>query len=405
MSFSLAVSDPMGPATRSLLTAPDIETKKTGVTLAAYTGGRLYAAQHFTSSLSAMPLALDKGFTYSVYALVNMGDQHSRMPLLESGLDTLTYTIPSYSEGAGSVSRRGIPMAGKLEGLAVGASAAGTQVVPVRRLLARVDADFQCDWPGAVITSAKIWNMNARLKPFGVSAASAPSDLLAFQEIHGTEPGTGPSLSAVFYVPENMQGTIGGISEAREKSPDQNVAVSAVSGRLTYVEVSVHTGSGEVAGDMTYRSYLGANATTDFNLERGFRYVWSLSYHADRTQDADWKREGDMFRLVVTADRTTAYVGETVRLTATLIPTGGAPSDVTALSSWTKNSGGAGGISIDNTGVKGRVSATAAGTATFRVQYTLSGCTAYADSPEITFLEPSAPGWDDSWDDAGQIIL
>ena len=35
--------------TRSLLTAPDIETKKTGITLAVYADGKRIACTHFTS--------------------------------------------------------------------------------------------------------------------------------------------------------------------------------------------------------------------------------------------------------------------------------------------------------------------------------------------------------------------
>ena len=402
LSFSLAVPQTDRPLTRSVLTDPEIETKKTSVTLAAYLEGRLYASQYYSSGFSSMPLSLEKGYRYNIYALVNMGDQRSRLPSSEDALDTLTYRIPAYSGTDESVDHRGRPMAGKLEVLTVGTGSAGVQIVPVQRLLAKVETSFQCDWPGAVIHSAKVWNMNATLVPFGVSAVRSASDILPFQEIHVATSGSESTLRATFYVPENRQGTVEGITDSRDKSPDRNHEVDAAAAKLTYVEVSVHTGRGERAGDITYRSYLGANSTSDFNLERGYRYVWSLFYHADRTQDSDWKREGTMFHLRVNADRTTAYVGEKVRLTATLVPTGGAETDVSTSAFWEKQSGGSAALSIDS---EGWVSATAAGYAVFQASYTLSGCVAVADSPRITFLAPSTPCWDDDWDDAGQVVL
>ena len=58
---------PFGEAcTRSLLTAPDIETKKTGVTLAAYKAGTLAACAHFASGFDAMTLPLEPGKSYKV---------------------------------------------------------------------------------------------------------------------------------------------------------------------------------------------------------------------------------------------------------------------------------------------------------------------------------------------------
>ena len=101
--------------TRSLLTAPDIETKKTSVTLTAYAGGALADCQHYTTALDAMVLELDPGQTYTLYALVNMGDMTASLPRLESDLESLTYRITSYTEGAESLAARGLPMAGTLD--------------------------------------------------------------------------------------------------------------------------------------------------------------------------------------------------------------------------------------------------------------------------------------------------
>ena len=379
-------------ATRSLLTAPDIETKKTGITLAAYRGGTLVTCAHFTQGFEAMSLDLQPGNTHTIYALVNMGDRRGDIPVKESDLEMLTYTVPSYTEGTESLTERGLPMAGKLvwDG--------SSSVIPLERLLAKVTAHLSCDWEGAVITSAKVYNLNAKLKPFGTGAVSGPADLLSFQEL---QDGNGSSsLTAVFYVPENRQGTIGSISSSDEKSPDRNGTVDANRLKLTYLETTVTSTGGDYAGQISYHSYLGNNATTNFDIERNARYDWTVVYHGDRTQDYDWKRDGDIFRVVVTADRTTAYVGETVRLTATCFRSDhGTEStvDMTDAVMWTKLDGGSDGLSISTSTPKGRVTATEPGSASFRAVCSVNGLTAYGDSPVITFRElpPLTVTWAD----------
>ena len=373
--FGLAEAEPWTAPTRSLLTASDIETRKTGVTLAAYADGSLAAAGHYASGLEAMALDLEPDRTYTVYALVNMGDMTSAIPLSESELNTLTYRITSYTEGAGALASRGLPMAGKLTWPGKGTA------IPVRRLLAKVTAHLSCDWEGAAIREVRVRNLNRVLRPFGDAVREEDWDQ---QEFHA---GTGASSGTfVFYVPENRQGTIGGIGTSQDKSPDRNTTVNARKEDLTYLETSVTSTASALAGEITYRSYLGGNATTDFDIRRNGLYDWTVVYHGDRTQDQDWKRDGDIFRVDVTADKTEAYVGETVRLTATCHRSDHGSetvTDVTQTSVWTRVDGGSTNLRIS----KGNVTATAPGAASFRAAYTVSGRTAWAESPVITFLE------------------
>ena len=268
--------------TRSLLTAPDIETKKTSVTLAAYTGGTLAACGHFQTGLDAMPLNLEPDRTYTVYALVNMGDLIASIPRSESELTSLTYRIPSYTEGTGSIAARGMPMAGKLVYPGQGTT------IPVERLLARVTAHLACEWEGAAIRSVRVRNLNRILRPFGDAAWEEDWDQQEFQAGAGTASGT-----FVFYVPENRQGTIDGIRTTREKSPDANEEVRARSGRLTYLETTVE-GTGTYVGTIVYRSYLGRDAVSDFDLRRNARYDWTIRFQKDGLQYDDWKHDNDL---------------------------------------------------------------------------------------------------------------
>ena len=268
--------------TRSLLTAPDIETKKTSVTLAAYAGGTLANCQHYTTALDAMVLELDPGQTYTLYALVNMGDMTASLPRLENDLESLTYRIPSYTEGAESLAARGLPMAGTLDYPGHGT------VIPVERLLAKVTAHLSCEWEDAAIRSVRVCNLNRVLRPFGEAVRDEDWDQQEFDDGTGTASGT-----FVFYVPENRQGTIGGIQTSREKSPDANDEVRARSDRLTYLETTVE-GTGTILGTIVYRSYLGRNAVTDFDILRNARYDWTLRFLPDGLQYDDWKHDNDL---------------------------------------------------------------------------------------------------------------
>ena len=268
--------------TRSLLTAPDIETKKTGVTLAAYAGGTLAAIGHFPTGLDAMALSLDPNKTHTVYALVNMGDMTASIPRSESELASLTYRIPSYTEGTESLAARGLPMAGKLTWPGQGTS------IPVERLLAKVTAHLSCEWEGAAIRSVHVRNLNRVLRPFGEAVMAEDWDQQEFHAGAGTASGT-----FIFYVPENRQGTIDGIRTSREKSPDSNDEVRNRSSRLTYLETTVE-GTGVYAGTIVYRSFLGQNAVSDFDLRRNARYDWTIRYLSDGLQYDDWKHDNDL---------------------------------------------------------------------------------------------------------------
>ena len=131
--FRTVDTDFSSVTTRSILTGTNIETKKTEITLAAYgEEGTLAAYGHFTNNLEFLSLELESGRNYTIYALVNMGDQTTAIPRSESALSTLTYRIPSYSDGLESIASRGIPMAGKISYPGAGTS------IPVERLLAKV---------------------------------------------------------------------------------------------------------------------------------------------------------------------------------------------------------------------------------------------------------------------------
>ena len=275
--------------TRSRLTAYGIETKLSYLALGAYLNGRLYkqGSDSYTSTVSTQSLRLEKSITYKVYAVVNVPG--FTFPDLESDLPYSTISV-TYD----SMNTNGMPMAGKNTSVSVGTSTNTTSVkIPVKRLLAKVTATLTCEssWSGAVITGAKVCNLNGALRPFGDSAAASSTDIMAVQEIHGTTAGTSRTLSATFYVPENLQGTVTGITSSSGKSPEENATVAGRQARLTYLEVRVAC-SGLYSGTKTYRSYLGNNETTNFDIVRNCQYAWTVNYLEDGATDETWKKDG-----------------------------------------------------------------------------------------------------------------
>ena len=286
VSFFVAEEE-MSTITRSVLTASDIETKKTGITLAAFKDGNLYCTEHFSSNLSDISIPLEVG-SYTVYALVNMGDMTASIPAKESDMAAITYQIQSYTEGDSSIASMGMPMAGS-SSYTITSATSGAQTLSVKRLLCKVEVNLNCTWPGGQLLSARVFNMNKTLTPFGEngSAAASTSDILSFQEIMDGPAGT--TFSATFYVPENMQGTIQGITNSSDKRPDSgNTDISGKKDLLTYLQVEA-SGSTKYVGTVTYRSYLGNNATSNFDLARNTRYVWTINYQENGLQSDNWK--------------------------------------------------------------------------------------------------------------------
>ena len=296
-SFTLSLPSPFeAVSTKSLLVAPDIETRVSCVTLAAYSAGKLRAKAHYkdVSEMRNMKFELYNGLPYTIYALVNMGDMSDSIPTMESAMTELEYRIPSYTGSSTSLESLGLPMAGKLD---YKPNVSPSSSIGVKRLVAKVEAHLQCSWDGAKIESVKVFNLNGRLSPFGDSVAEGSSDIMPVQEFcAGTLDKEG---TFTFYVPENRQGVATGtVASSSERRPDgSNSWISGHSDVLTYLEASV-SGEKEWQGHKLYRSYLGGDAQADFDIIRNKRYLWDIRYGEDGLSVDDWKHEGSMSRVI-----------------------------------------------------------------------------------------------------------
>jgi len=406
VSFSADGPSPWAAGTRSILTAPDIETMVTGVTLAAYSGGALDACGYYPSP-HGMTLTLVPGRSYTVFALVNMGDMRDDLPASESDLGNLTYTIPSYTDGSTSVNSRGIPMSGSIDYV----TGSSNTVIPVRRLLAKVTANLSCDWDGAAITSVKVHGMNGRLRPFGDSAARGASDML--EEVEYSAGDGASSRTCVFYVPENRQGTVAGITDSADKSHERNRTVSGMRERLTYLETSVST-SGSFTGTVTYRSYLGRNATSDFDIEGNVRYDWALVFRGDHLQESTWKRETDLSfttyeeEFLLSPASATLEVGYTRTYRAFIrtwtVVDGVRTAHTDSVLQNTSLTWSVSDNARATVNASGQVTGTSAGTVSVTATYVPSGSSALRATASLTVVSGGSH-WDDSWDEYGDVEL
>lgn len=291
--FSLAVDDVRDVVrTKTVLTDDSIETKITSVTVAVYSAdGTLVGKKYLTAGFDDIRYMLGFDETFTVYAVANMGDMRAFFPSSitgDSSLEGMTYSIPGYTSGEDCIDARGIPMVGKLVYTTASEGSSAEGQIVMTRLMSKLQVHLACHWPGT-FQSVKIYNLNRTLKPFGVSSAAGESDILDQQEIHVPEEGSAEG-EFLFYLPENRQGDIPSVSSPEEKSRDNEAVTGA--DLKTYLEVVVAGNSAAgVNGTLTYRSYLGGNNSSDFNIVRNSRYVWSVDYFPGNLQNNDWKHD------------------------------------------------------------------------------------------------------------------
>lgn len=271
--------------TRSILTSEGVENRITDLMLAVYREGVLFYHRYWESAPESLELLLQEGVNFSFYAWANMGDYTGSLPLAESGMEDITYVVQSYE----SVNLSGFPMAHHFT-FKPGVSKNGT--ILLERLFAKVTVNLECMWPGGEIVSARLGNINGRLRPFGSSAITIPS-----QDVYsGTQEGetiADQCASFVLYVPENLKGSVEGISSPEEKTQDYSYAVEQMKDCLTYLEVEV-SGNSLYQGIIKYRNYLGNNATDNFDIQRNTSYIWNIEYYEDNLYRDEWKYENDL---------------------------------------------------------------------------------------------------------------
>ena len=363
----------------------------------------------YSDSPSGLHFTGQAGSLYKLWTAANIGGK-----VEASSLEDFTEGIRHVSKAG--IERTGIPM---YSDGAVGillAEGENHATIPLTRMMARVDfsVDKQyLEYPyGFSISSVRIISPVDAYVPFsgnvmktGGDGNGQSIDNASRQDIRLLNRGGTISL----YTFENMQGTLlHGNTDPWRKVPD---IIGGTARNCTYLEVTCsYTTESDSCDDITYRMYLGEDATTNFDVKRNTIYRLTLEPTEEEIRGGrgSWKIEtGEWedfpeepvysteyeYELVVSPESTTLTEGETVPFTATYItreytladgvrisdePTSTTEDDVTEMANWTVRSGSQY-VSNQGDGVFGW--AFESGTAV--VDATFGGC---MDSAEINTL-------------------
>jgi len=229
----------------------------------------------FQNGTSPVSMTAVSGRRYQVYALVNHGSKLT--PMTADELEGMALDI-SYDR----IKSNGIPMSGSCS--YVMPSGSGTLKVPVTRILARID--FRVDRSylrhadtddGFVVSSVAIRDAMTSYSPFLDEMRQTKTSGIdyGFDEAAKTDldlVNNGGKIS--LYVFENMQGNLlSGNSDPWAKVPSQ------ISGseKCSYLEVKAsYCAQGLMSDDITYRMFLGANASSNFDIRRNTVYTVTL---------------------------------------------------------------------------------------------------------------------------------
>lgn len=244
----------------------------------------------YQTGTSSVDLTAVKGKEYFIYALVNHGSR-----LTPASVDELSDLSLDVSHDR--IKSNGIPMSGSVS--YVIPSGSGQVVVPVTRLLARID--FRVDRSylkhadeedGFVVNGVAIRDAMTSFSPFLSNNRQTKTSGIdyGFDEASTTDLATvnaGGKIS--LYVFENMQGNLlSGNSDPWSKVP------SKVNGyqKCSYLEVTAsYCAQGLMSDDITYRMFLGSNASSNFDIKRNTIYTITLRPTEDEImgERGSWK--------------------------------------------------------------------------------------------------------------------
>lgn len=247
---------------------------------------------------------------YDIYAFANMGDVTASIPLDGAGkLNPAAYVHPlpaSYADLAAS----GMPMC---VSTSIEASAlqpyrvAGTYplTLTLRRLLSKVNITVNksgmltgaSDGSALAGGSLKLRQVSKVLRPFAAEAdrrAQSTSEMYSSDtDWHNFTSGSGTDVidsGVTLYIPENRQGTGSGTTQSGKTPASGREALA------TYLEYTAtkNGGSDGVAGNLTYKAYLGENEVSDFNVIGDKVYTATLSLSWDGMWEGSWRvTQGD----------------------------------------------------------------------------------------------------------------
>lgn len=290
------------PLTRSILPS-DIENRLDNafVLIQGSEGFFRYRYFDFTSAseASGVDWRLPAGMDYTVYAVGNMGNVLPLLPRAEAGFDmaAFRFEVPPYG------SLRAMPMARQLS-LSSSRLREGENVslsISLQRLMAKVcvNIDKSGITGGEAAQAMQSGSLHLRqvaraLYPFRADGSRALSgedifpgntDYYSFSAAEAWNLGSG---EITLYLPENRQGTGTGSTQSGKVPTGSAAGRANFATYLEYAAVKSGTHDG-VAGNMTYRAYLGENETNNFDVIGDKVYSATLSLSWNGMWEGTWR--------------------------------------------------------------------------------------------------------------------
>ena len=282
----------------------------------AYSDGVLLESAYY-EEFSGMSLSLEKGRSYDLYALAGMGD--IAVPSDEADIADFRYRVTGYEYIV-----EGLPMCWERSGYLPDSQS--SVVISLTRLVSKVFLSVDTGDTGLKVSSAAVRQMPLSVCPFPVFGSRAEDgDVGDHVDTSGeTLDNLNNGGRAVFYVLENMQGTLmPGNTDPMLKVPARLDSQGSV---CTYVEVGCRFPDGyDKEGTAVYRVCLGKDALTNFDLERNEILDVSLLLTNDGLSvTGSWKITSDYVQHAVRIDVSDAaldmIVGNKKSLAASVWP-------------------------------------------------------------------------------------
>ncbi len=226
------------------------ETRIDDINLYLFPANGAPARHVYAAAEHAVSLELPDG-RYTLYAIANLGADSGQLP--EAEVQTLCSKWNPDGSDSGA-----LPMSAVRTFTVNGATQVGIELV---RVVAKVDFSYTvaADFRNSLsVRSVRLCNVPRFAAFFGEGRIDAAKECAATEAV----PAGSDGYSAVYYLPENLQGENTSIP-GQEQKVESNAPEYA-----TYILIE-----GEADGlHVAYRIYLGENNTSDFNIVRNRVY-------------------------------------------------------------------------------------------------------------------------------------
>lgn len=269
-------------------------------------------------------LSLVKGHKYNIYVLANVGDVTSAVKASFAAESAFAAGYRHSFASFGSITAYGFPMASRGGVPFTGGSSASLSV-PVDRMVARYNVKVdRSALSGSTLTvkSVSVRQNALSFLPFGsagerFSTSVCNGDSASASDISTLNAGG----TVTFYVLENRQGVLlPSNGDPWAKVPGN---ISSRKDCCTYLEmVCSYSSDSRRCDNATYRMYLGADATKDFNVTRNSVYTLTLRPTDAGSGTVSWKIDpGDVLtythELVISPSSAAISIGGTQTYSAT----------------------------------------------------------------------------------------